>query len=81
LQGREARSLARRCPSEKLKKFLNRHACLLNDRTKEPALDIAGVVGHGYEAWSVGMLEVVMGSSGMVVIETRTFKRSHDFSC
>ena len=41
-------------------KFLNRHACLLDDFTKEPAFDVAGMVGYGYGARSVGVLEVVM---------------------
>jgi hypothetical protein len=68
-------------PLKQCDKFLNRHACLLNDCTKEPALDVAGVVGHRYGAGSVWMLEVVVRSSGMVVIETGTFQRLHDLPC
>jgi hypothetical protein len=46
--------------SEQIEKFLNRHTRLTNNGTKKPALDIAGVVGHGHQARSVWVLEVVV---------------------
>ena len=60
------------------RRAVNGHACLLDDFTKEPAFDVAGVVGHGHGAWSVRMLEVVVG---VVVRETGTFQGPHDFPC
>jgi hypothetical protein len=32
----------------------------LDDFTKEPALDVAGVIGYRHRALSIGMLEVVV---------------------
>ena len=41
-------------------KFLNGHACLSDNGTKEPTLEVAGMIGDRYRALSVGMLEVVV---------------------
>jgi hypothetical protein len=41
-------------------KFLNGHACLSDNGTKEPAFDVAGMIGDRYRALSVGMLVVVV---------------------
>jgi hypothetical protein len=45
---------------EERKKFLNCHACLSDNCTKEPAFDVAGMVGDRYRALSVGVFEVVV---------------------
>jgi hypothetical protein len=67
--------------SQQIKKFLHRQAGLLNDGTKEPALDVAGVVGHRYETRPVWMLKVVVGATGVVVGKSGAFKRLHHLPC